>query len=421
MIYVAHMGEIAGRSEDPGTRDGHSHASAAGLRKPRLLILTPDFPPARGGIQTLVHRLAVGLSGFERRVIALDELGSEQFDATCPVTIRRVSAGGHLGPARNIPLNAVALREARRFRPQLTLCAHLVAAPAAAAIRRIGGARTVQYFYAKEVGAKPKLAAFAARQADHAIAISSYTAELVAASGISPDRLTLIPPGVDLPDAEPSSDRGPGDGGHPVFLTIARLTDRYKGHDVLIEALALVRAKVPRVEWVVIGEGPLRVELEALARSHGVADSVRFLGSVSDEERNSWLRRAELLAMPSRLPGGGLAGEGFGIVYLEAGARGKPVVAGNVAGAVDAVADGESGLLVDPADPHEVAEAITRLLLDRELARRLGRAGAKRAQGFAWPVIVRRVEAVLLETLARPPLSSPPRRWTHAGSGRTPA
>ncbi len=80
-------------------------------------------------------------------------------------------------------------------------------------------------------------------------------------------------------------------------------------------------------------------------------DAIRFLGSVSDEERNLWLRRAHLLAMPSRLPAGGFAGEGFGIAYLEAGAYGKPVVAGNVGGALDSVSDGESGLLVDPTDP----------------------------------------------------------------------
>jgi phosphatidylinositol alpha-1,6-mannosyltransferase len=134
-----------------------------------------------------------------------------------------------------------------------------------------------------------------------------------------------------------------------------------------------------------------------------VADSIRFLGSVSDEQRNLWLRRADLLAMPSRLPGGGLAGEGFGIVYLEAGAYGKPVVAGNVGGAVDAVLDGQTGLLVDPTDPVAVGAAITKLLLDEQLARRLGSAGAQRARSFAWPVIVQRLEAVLLEQIERIP------------------
>lgn len=371
-------------------------SDAARGRTPRLLVVTPDYPPAHGGIQLMAHRLAAGITGFETKVVALDGAGARQFDARAGVTIRRVPTDERLRGARNVPLNAVAVLEALRFRPDVTLSLHLVASPAAAAIRRVLGARTVQYFHANEIGGKPKLAAFAAREADVAIAVSSYTAGLIAATGASQVAMRLIPPGVDLP-----ADPRPLPAEHPTFVTVARLTSHYKGHDVLMRSLALVRERVPDVEWVVIGDGPLRAELEEFARSLGVADSIRFLGSVSDEQRNLWLRRADLLAMPSRLPGGGLAGEGFGIVYMEAAAYGKPVVAGNVGGAVDAVLDGETGLLVDPTDPVAVGEAITKLLLDEQLARRLGGAGARRAQSFAWPVIAKRLEAVLLEQLER--------------------
>jgi phosphatidylinositol alpha-1,6-mannosyltransferase len=358
-------------------------------------VLTPDFPPSRGGIQLLVHRLVAGMSAFETRVVTLGSEGARQFDATSGLRVRRVSAHGRLGAARNVPLNAVGVLEAIGFRPELTLSAHIVTSPAAALVRRALGARTVQYFYAKEIADKPRLAAFAAAQADAAISISAYTRELLAAAGARTGSLHMIPPGVDLP-----SDPTPQPAPRPTIVTIARLADRYKGHDVLVAALGRVRERVPDVEWVVIGDGPLRPELEALAASQGVADSVRFLGAVSDEERDSWLRRASLLAMPSRLPGAGQAGEGFGIVYLEAGAYGKPVVAGNVAGALDAVLDGESGLLVDPTDPAAVADAIARLLGDEQLAARLGAAGASRARGLAWPAIAERVQALLLEQRA---------------------
>jgi phosphatidyl-myo-inositol dimannoside synthase len=363
---------------------------------PRLLVITPDFPPARGGIQLLVQRLLEGLSGFETRVVTLDSEGARSFDRDSGLQVRRVSADARLGAARNLPLNSLALLEAARFRPELTLSAHIVASPAAAVIRRAWRARTVQYFYAKEIGNKPRLAAFAAGQAHASVSISSYTSGLLAALGVGGGPISLIPPGVDLPD-----DARPQQADRPTVLTIARLADRYKGHDVLARSLALVRERVPEVEWVVIGDGPLRGELQALARSNGVADCTRFLGAVSDEERNSWLRRADLLAMPSRLPGGGRAGEGFGIVYLEAGAYGKPVVAGNVAGALDAVLDGESGLLVDPTDPTAVGEAITTLLLDGELARRMGAAGAEHARALSWPVMVERVQMLLEEQLVR--------------------
>ena len=358
--------------------------------RPRLLILTPDFPPDHGGVQALVHGLAHALTGFEREVVTLDTPGARRFDSGARFATRRVHApiGGR--PARMLSLNAAGLRRALRFRPDVTLSAHVIASPAAEAVRRLLGGSTAQYFHANEILGKPRLSAFAAARADVVIAVSAYTASLIAATGVSPTDLKLIPPGVDLP-----CDPGALPAARPTVLTIAQLKHSYKGHDVLIRALADVRARVPDVEWVVIGEGPLRPSLEQLASSCGLADAARFLGEVSDEERNAWLRRADVFAMPSRL-----AGEGFGIVYLEASAYGRPIVAGNVAGALDAVADGVSGLLVDPTDPVAVGEAVTRLLLDRELAGRLGRAGAARARSFAWPVIAGRVEAALLEAAA---------------------
>jgi phosphatidylinositol alpha-1,6-mannosyltransferase len=364
--------------------------------RPRLLIITPDFPPAPGGIQVMAHRLAAGMSRFETKVVALDCDGAARFDGEGRLSVRRVAANGAPRAARNALLNAVALREALRRPPDVTLSLHIVGSLGAAVVRRLLGAPTVQYFHAKEISARPKLSAFAAEHADVVIAVSAYCAELIAATGAAPEDMRRIPPGVDIP-ADPTSERAE----RPTIITIARLEDRYKGHDVMVQALALVRAKVPDVQWVLVGDGSLRAELEQQVRQQGISDSVSFLGAVSDEERDRWLRRADLLAMPSRLPGGGLAGDGFGIVFLEAAAYGKPVVAGNVGGALDSVSDGENGLLVDPRDPGAVADAIGRLLLDRELAARLGSAGAARARSFAWPVIAERVEEVLLEQRAR--------------------
>jgi phosphatidylinositol alpha-1,6-mannosyltransferase len=365
----------------------------AGGDEPRLLLLTPDFPPSIGGIQTHMHRLASGVEGFRTRVLTPAAAGASAFDATSGVDTARVRTPGP-PPLAHALLDAAALREAVRFRPDVVLSGHIVVSPAAALIRRSLRAKVVQFCYAKEIGARPRLAAYAARHADAVIGISSYCAELLRAAGAPTDRLALVPPGVDIPAVtEPlPSER-------PTVLTIGRLQDSYKGHDTMVEALGSVRERVPDVEWVVIGEGPLRAGLQERARSRGLAGSVRFLGSVSDEERNRWLRRADVFAMPGRLPDGRIAGEGFGIVYLEAGAYGKPVVAGNVAGALDAVADGETGLLVDPTDASAVAGAIARLLLDPALARSLGAAGAQRAARYAWPLIARRVADVLAGVL----------------------
>jgi phosphatidylinositol alpha-1,6-mannosyltransferase len=378
------MGSTAPRGRQPGDR-------------PRLLIVTPDFPPSPGGIQVVAHRLATGLAGFATSVVAPDVPGAADFDADSGVTTYRVRGGGALRGGRNALLNAASAARAVRLRPDATLSMHIVTSPAAAAIRKATGARTVQYFHAEEIGAKPRLAAFAASSADASIAVSAYTAGLLAATGATPRSLTVIPNGTDLPsDATPLLEAE-----RPTIVTIARIEERYKGHEMMLRALPLVLAKVPDAQWVVIGDGSLRAGLEQLAASNGVAAAVRFLGAVDDDRRNEWLRRAQLLAMPSRLPAGGFAGEGFGIVYLEAGAYGKPVVAGNVGGALDAVRDGETGLLVDPLDPLALAEAITTLLSDRELAARLGEGGRAWALEHSWRRVATRVEAVLLEQLAR--------------------
>jgi phosphatidylinositol alpha-1,6-mannosyltransferase len=364
--------------------------------QPRLLVLTPDFPPAYGGIQLLVRRVVENLERFEPRVVALDQDGAEEFDRSAGIGVHRTRRIP-IPKVTNAMLNVGALREARAFRPDLVLNAHIVTSPAATMLRRISGTPFVQYLHADEVAVQPRLARLGVTRAEANIAVSSYTAGLARDAGANADRVHQIPPGVDLP--EPStvarSDR-------PTVVTVARLTDRYKGHDVMIEAMLRVRAELPDAAWVVIGDGPLEKELIGFARSAGLGDTVIFTGAVSDAERDAWLDRAHVFAMPSRLPPSGRGGEGFGIVYLEAGAHSLPVVAGNVAGAVDAVVDGETGLLVDPADPDAVAGALLELLCEPELARRLGAAGAKRAPEFTWPRIAARVEDLLVATLEAP-------------------
>jgi phosphatidylinositol alpha-1,6-mannosyltransferase len=342
------------------------------------------------------ERHAEGIAGFRTRVITLDSPGARAYDGARATSVVRVGAAGMPRGVRSALLNAEAARRALTFRPDVTLSIHAITSPGAAAIRRRLRARVVQVFHADEIGMRPKLAAFAAREADVVVAVSSYTASLVRALGSTRASMRLIPPGVDLP-----ADPAPRLAEQPTVLTVARMEERYKGHDVMARAWPLVRAQFPGARWIVIGNGRLRRPTEALVASYGVADSVSFLGAVDDRERDAWLRRAHLLAMPSRLPGGGFAGEGFGIAYLEAGAFRKPVVAGNVGGALDSVADGESGLLVDPTDPVAVAQAISRLLFDPVLAARLGEGGRARAERLSWSAMAARMRDVLLETIGR--------------------
>jgi phosphatidyl-myo-inositol dimannoside synthase len=360
----------------------------------RALVVSPDFPPAPGGIQVLAHRLVTHLPGVRSRVLALGGDACDEWDRAHGVDIRRVPAWPDRRAAI-LRLNAAAVAEAARHRPDVVLVMHIVAAPAAATIRRTLGIPTVTYLHASEVPARPRLAGLAVRTSDRIVAVSRYTAGLAVEAGADPARIRVIAPGVDWaePPVAPRLTT-------PTVVTIARIEERYKGHDVLTRAMPLVRSRAPGARCVVVGDGPLRPDIARLADAHGLDGAVRLCGILSDEERDRWLDTAHVFAMPSRVPHDGAAGEGFGIAYLEAGVHGLPVVAGHAGGALDAVVDGTTGVLVDPTDHVAVADAIAGLLTDPSRARRMGAAGNARAREFAWGRVAARVEDLLRETAA---------------------
>lgn len=358
-----------------------------------MLVLTPEFPPARGGIQHLLHRLVSNLRRLRTGVVALYQEGAQGHDLISAAEVWRVgrfsSAVGHRSAIA--ALNAWSVRQALAFRPHVVLSGHVVVSPAAWAISHAVRAPYVQYVHGSEVLGRPGMTRFACLHASAVVAVSDYTRGLISTFVEDLARVHLIPPGVDIP-----SDRHSSRSSAPTVLNVARLAERYKGHDVLIRALPLIRARVPGARLVIVGEGPMRPVYEAMAGGLGLSDAVLFLGSVPDAERDLWFERAHVFAMPSRLSASG--GEGFGIVYLEAGSHELAVVAGAAGGSLDAVIDGETGILVDPNDHISVAEAVASLLRDRRRAGTLGRAGAAHAREFAWPVIARRVEDLLLAT-----------------------
>jgi phosphatidylinositol alpha-1,6-mannosyltransferase len=360
---------------------------------PRVMVITPDFPPAKGGIQILTHRVVSAMRELEPIVVTLGQPGAAEFDREQNFRIVRTRATPSTRRFSIAGLNATAGMVGVHERPDVVLSMHIVAGPAAALLRRQLGVPFVQYIHAKEVGARPALARFALTRADRVIAVSHYTRDLALAAGANPARISLIYPGVDLPAGSPAPRQRAGP---PTVLTISRLEDRYKGHDVVLRALPLVRVEVPDVRWHVIGDGPLRFALEERARAMDLGECVHFLGSVSDAERDRELSTADAFCMVSRMPTGGFAGEGFGIVYLEANAHGLPVLAGATGGALDAVVPEETGLLVDPEDHVAVADALVRILTDRAVAQRLGSGGRARAASLTWTAAGHLVEADLL-------------------------
>jgi len=173
------------------------------------------------------------------------------------------------------------------------------------------------------------------------------------------------------------------------LLTVGRLVAR-KGHDTVIRALPAIAAEFPDILYTIAGDGPLRERLERLAREMGVAERVSFLGGVAEPALSALYTASDIFVMPARQIGADV--EGFGLVFLEANAFGKPVVGGRSGGVPEAVADGETGILVPPDDPAALAEVVTRLLKNPDLATRLGARGRERArEEFRWEVQIQKI------------------------------
>jgi phosphatidylinositol alpha-1,6-mannosyltransferase len=166
-----------------------------------------------------------------------------------------------------------------------------------------------------------------------------------------------------------------------VLLTVARLVPR-KGHDTVIRALEKIVLASPETVYVIAGEGSERARLEALVAELGLAGNVRFAGLVPDTELADFYNLCDLFVHMNRNVNGDL--EGFGIVFLEAAACGKPVIAGKSGGTYAAVADGGSGYLLEPEDHDALANTVLRLWSDPGEMRRLGEVGRARATEFDW-------------------------------------
>jgi glycosyltransferase involved in cell wall biosynthesis len=172
----------------------------------------------------------------------------------------------------------------------------------------------------------------------------------------------------------------------PVILTVARMdaSEQYKGHEVVLRALSSVIGKVANLAYVIVGDGNDRPRLQSLARELGIAEHVIFTGEINDGELVALYQRSDIFVLPAQtvLDSPNPKGEGFGIVFLEAMAFGKPVVGPRYGAPAEIIRDGRNGLLVDPENPASVAEAISTLLADPGLARAMGQAGKRNTLEF---------------------------------------
>jgi phosphatidylinositol alpha-1,6-mannosyltransferase len=345
------------------------------------VLVTNDFPPHYGGIQRFMSRLADELSLRNEPVVVVAPRisGSARFDG-----LQRYKIVRYLDPSRAIgfaamtasllwtrivtrdpltiasmwfPGGLAACLIPRPLRGRLGVLAHgAEIAPARGGLRRV----LMRYVFAR---------------ADVIIANSRFTRSLLIKAGIR-SAIAVVNPGI---DAQPIT---PQRAAVPTIVSVGRLVAR-KGFDTVIAALPVVAKAIPDVRYEIVGSGPQRAELERLARDWGVEDRVSFSGAVDDAAVREAYARAWCFALPVRTIDSDV--EGFGVVYLEAALAELPVVGGLESGAEDAIAQNETGLLVDGESNAAVAEALVALLGAPARASAMGELGRERAlRDFTW-------------------------------------
>ena len=376
----------------------------------RLLLVTNDFPPRRGGIQSYLEALVghlVASQQCELTVYAPKWKGAEDYDSVAAATGYRVVR--HPGTLM-LPEPTVALRMRKLIAEHgIETVWFGAAAPLAlmAPLARAAGAqRVIASTHGHEVGwSMLPLARTALRRigtdTDVVTYISAYTRRRFS-SAFGPDAaLEYVPPGVDterfVPDEVARAEMRARYrlGQRPVVVCVSRLVPR-KGQDMLIRALPAIRQRVPGAALVIVGGGPYRNSLHRLAHDFGVAEDVVFTDGVPGEELPAHHAMADVFAMPCRTRGYGLDVEGLGIVYLEASATGVPVVAGRSGGAPETVVDGETGLVVDGWNVGEIAASVAELLSDPDRAAAMGAAGRQWVvDNWRWSRQAERLAALL--------------------------
>jgi phosphatidylinositol alpha-1,6-mannosyltransferase len=352
----------------------------------RILLVTNDFPPRRGGIQSYLGELAGRLADtgtHQLTVYAPQWKGADAFDARASYRVVR-----HPGTLM-LPEPAVDARMRTLIAEEAVDTVWFgAAAPLgllAARARRVGVTRLLASTHGHEVGWSMLPVARSALRCigggvDVVTFVSRYTRARFASAFGPAAALEHLPPGVDTdrfrPDPASRAELRARYrlGRRPTVLCLSRLVPR-KGQDMLIRALPEIRRRVDGAALVIAGGGPYLDTLRRLARRHGVAEHVRFTGGVAAAELPAYHALADVFAMPCRTRAAGLDVEGLGIVFLEASATGVPVIAGYSGGAPETVQHNKTGLIVDGRSVAQIADAVTGLLADPDRAAAMGAAG----------------------------------------------
>lgn len=379
----------------------------------KTLLVTFDYPPMVGGMANMLESLWQRAGHRESLILAPAGPGANEVDAQHRARTFRfpvVGGGGLIATAVNtISCLAWFIFLAVRHRPELIIAGQIRRAGPLAhlwsvithrpfAVWVYGGETSPGFTSSRWTTCYMQHVLRAAR---YVFTISPYTTHLMTEFGLTEERVVETTPGVREglrpmakdPDYVARLDLE----GRLVFLTVARLIER-KGIDLMLKALAGIDNQLPPWHYLVVSDGPQRQALEKLSRRLGLHDKVTFTGYVADHELPIYYNLCDVFAMPNREvvsnAGSSLSVEGFGMVFIDAAACGKPVIAGRSGGAVCAVDEGVNGFLVEPGDIESLQDAILRLT-DAGQRGEMGRAGVAFASRFRWDNAAQRLRPYL--------------------------
>lgn len=358
----------------------------------KVLILATDIF-TRGGIARYTYTLASSLG---------KTLGPENVDVLCfwdwgcsdhhPSEFRvigMVSSRGRAGLLSRSQFLAKAFAAGTRGY-DLVIANHVALAPVAALMKLAFGTPYWVACHSVEVWwGTSRLRRAALKNANLVLPVSRYTADAVQKmDGIQPSRVKVVYNAIPdsfarllLAEESPATSVTAPEKKRPLLLSVCTLVkgNEFKGVDTVLQVLPKILKTLPRLQYVVVGEGEIRAKLQSIAAQLGVAENVAFGGEVTDAELADFYRRCDVFVLPSRGQElrGEIGGEGFGRVYVEAALAGKPVIGSRCGGASEAVLHGKTGLLVNPVSTDEVAEAVLAILGNPRLAADMGSAGRK--------------------------------------------
>lgn len=379
--------------------------------KMKSLLITSDFPPMTSGIATQLYNTWKNLPSERIIVLGPKVAGWEDFDRKQNFRIFRHRLPLGTSPFARILKSLLLIfyvwRIVRKVRVEKIHCTALISTGISGLVFKkffkipyciyVYGGEVEKY---KRVKLVHPLIRLILRNAQKIIANSKYTSGEFIRLGIPAEKFVVINPGVDtqkfIPAPKnPEIEKTYGLKNKKVILTVARLVER-KGQDMVIKALPRVLEKVSNLVYLIVGEGSQELKLKELVRGLHLETYVDFVGRVPNDALPRYYNACDVFIMPNRETKGTEIVEGFGISFIEANACGKPVIGGRSGGVEDAIVDGVTGLLVDPLNTEQIANAILRFLTDEGYAKQLGDNGRLRVErDFRWELQTQKLKELL--------------------------